>query len=65
MAMYRCFFFEASKLAAFKEFDNKLSADTTAEFGLRWGGYDRAEIWKNNEKLAAWTKRNEKIRPTL
>jgi hypothetical protein len=65
MASYRCFFFETFKLAAFKECDDKFTAETTAEFGLRWGGFDRAEIWKNHEKLVALTKRGREIQPTL
>jgi len=65
MANYRCFFFESSKLAAFKEFDDKLTAETTVEFGLRWGRFNRAEIWKNHEKLVAWTRQGENIQPTL
>jgi hypothetical protein len=65
MARYRCFFFETSKLAAFKEYGDKLTAETTAQFGLRWGHYDRAEIWNEHEKLVAWAKDEEEIRDTL
>ena len=65
MASYRCFFFETSKLAGFKECDDRLTAEIIARFGLRQNGFDRAEIWRNHEKLVAWAKDDEKIRDTL
>ena len=65
MAGYQCFFFETSKLAAFKECSDKSIAETTVRFGLRWGRFDRAEIWTDHTKLVAWAKDGEQILDTL
>jgi len=65
MARYRCFFFETSKLAAFKEYGDQRRAETTAQFGLRWGNFDRAEIWNGDKKLVAWVKHGERIEATV
>jgi hypothetical protein len=65
MARFRCFFFETSKLAASKEYGDKRTAETTAQFGLRWGRYDRAEIWTGHQKLVAWAKVGEDIHDTI
>jgi hypothetical protein len=65
MTRYRCLFFETLKLAAIKEYADQAMAETTTQFGLRWGNFDRAEIWADHKKLAAWVKNGERIEATL
>jgi hypothetical protein len=65
MATYRSFFFETSKLAASKEFDDKATAETATQFGLRWGSFDRAEIWTDHKKLVAWVRDGEELLDTV
>lgn len=65
MAGYRCFFFETYKLAGSKDFENKSTAENSAKFGLRWGPFDRAEIWAGDRKLETWTKDGEEVRAAL
>jgi hypothetical protein len=61
-ASYRCYFFQSSKLAGLKDCEDKSIAQTAAQVALRWHGFDRAEVWSQNNKIEAWIKENGAIR---
>ena len=65
MSSYRCFLFDASKLVGTRAFEDKAKAEASVLFGLRWGVFDRAEIWADSGKLVAWEKHGEELRETV